>query len=99
MVIRGYPAFFNAETPECDNYSFGFWGHVPLLRERRATINRLVRLMNDHISAAVDRANGIWGSNSVLFVNPDEKFRDHRFCEPEVVEPDGSNDDVWLFLL
>ncbi len=39
------------------------------------------------------------GSNRIRFVNPDDKFAGHRFCETGVVEPDGNNVNTWFFLM
>lgn len=96
MHDLGYPQFFNSETLECNERSFGFWrfGFHPLLTvEKRRTINSLVRLMNEHIELAVDRVNVIRGPNTVLFVTVDDQFENHRFCDPGVA--DG---DAWSFL-
>ncbi|KAI1494743.1 SGNH hydrolase [Biscogniauxia mediterranea] len=43
--------------------------------------------------------NALVLANKVLFVDYDEKFDGHRFCEENVTEPDYGHAETWLFLL
>lgn len=58
--------------------------------------------MNNAIQSAVNQVNNNWRATAyprVFFVNPDDAFTGHRFCEDGVVEPDGDNPNTWFFLI
>jgi hypothetical protein len=99
--FTGYPTFFNEETIECNDYSFGYWKfYKPLLTvELRTRINDKVREMNAQIRDAVTRADAKWGPGRVEFVDTNPAFESHRFCEPGVHEPDLHNPNTWFFLI
>lgn len=104
ITVTGYARFFNADTPECDDYSLGVWWRGPKLkRELRAKTNELVLRVNAKLRAAVDAINArfVDGGNSpkLIFVDFDERFEGHRFCEPGVVEPEYNRTDTWFFLV
>ena len=115
IVVTGYARFFNAETDLCDRASMSVWWHygnatgVPdsnatdttyLTKGLRRRMNGLVMGTNRKLKAIVDSVNARYGNTPhVLFVDYDDAFEGHRFCEPEVVEPDYTRDATWFFLV
>lgn len=100
ITVTGYARFFNAATPECDDYSFGMWWRGPKLkRELRQRMNDMVLDVNSKIRRSVDAINAAFAEPRVLFVDYDDAFEGHRFCEPGVVEPDYARNDTWFFLV
>ncbi|KAL7787032.1 SGNH hydrolase-type esterase domain-containing protein [Trichoderma ceciliae] len=100
ITVTGYARFFNAETDECDDYSFGMWWRGPKLkRELRQRMNDMVVHVNDKIRRSVDAINAAFAEPRVLFVEYDDAFEGHRFCEPGVVEPDYARNETWFFLV
>ncbi|KAK1756108.1 lipase 1 [Echria macrotheca] len=107
VVVTGYARFFDAETKECDAVSLGVWwgggvgGTGPkLTREVRRAMNSLVVRVNRKIKGAVEGVNKrfLGERQKVLFVDFDEEFEGHRFCERDVQEPDYERGDTWFFL-
>jgi lysophospholipase L1-like esterase len=113
LYLTGYPTFFNQDTSTCAYSTFFYWqpGHhafhrignwayleIPL----RVKINKLVTALNTLLQNAADSTNRARGSNPIRFIDPNPYFNGHRFCEvdngKEVVEPDSSRKDTWLFL-
>lgn len=100
ITVTGYARFFNADTPACDDYSLGMWWRGPKLeRDLRRRMNRMVLRVNRRIEQAVRVVNGAFTQPRVLFVDYDDAFDGHRFCEPGVVEPDYLRNDTWFFLV
>ncbi|KAL1903509.1 hypothetical protein Sste5346_000136 [Sporothrix stenoceras] len=114
IVVTGYARFFNAETDLCDSASMSVWWHygnatgVPdnatdttyLTKGLRRRMNGLVAGTNRKLKAIVDSVNARYGNAPhVLFVDYDDAFEGHRFCEPDVVEPDYTRDATWFFLV
>ena len=100
ITITGYAQFFNAETEECDNCSFGVWWRGPKLeRQLRQRINEMVLSVNDKIKRSIDSINSDFTEPKVYFVNYDHLFEGHRFCEPNVTEPDYGRNETWFFLV
>ncbi|KAJ2968553.1 hypothetical protein NQ176_g9124 [Zarea fungicola] len=100
ITVTGYARFFNAETKECDDYSLGMWWRGPKLRqELRRKMNHMVVNVNRRIKQAIDTINAAFTEPRVLFVNYDDDFEGHRFCEPTVVEPDYMRNETWFFLV
>ncbi|KAM0451020.1 hypothetical protein ACHAPV_010276 [Trichoderma viride] len=100
ITVTGYARFFNADTDECDDYSFGMWWRGPKLqRELRQRMNDMVRAVNAKIRKSVDAINAAFAEPRVLFVDYDDAFEGHRFCEPNVVEPDYARNETWFFLV
>lgn len=90
----------------------GLLGGPRLSRDLRARLNALVLAANARLAAAVRAANARFRDDDddddggkdrrhprVLFVDYDDAFRGHRFCEPGVVEPAYDRDDTWFFLV
>jgi hypothetical protein len=100
ITVTGYARFFNADTDECDDYSFGMWWRGPKLeRKLRQRMNDMVVDVNNKIRRSVDAINAAFAEPRVLFVDYDEAFEGHRFCEPGVVEPDYARNETWFFLV
>jgi SAGA-associated factor 73 len=100
ITVTGYARFFNADTDECDDYSFGMWWRGPRLkRELRQRMNDMVLGVNAKIRKSVDAINAAFAEPRVLFVDYDDAFEGHRFCEPNVVEPDYARNETWFFLV
>lgn len=102
VTVTGYARFFDAETPECDDMSFGVWYGEPspkLSRDIRARMNALVTAANAKLRRTVDRVDARYESTRVLFVDYDGLFDGHRFCEPGVVEPAYERVESWFFLV
>ncbi|PNY24236.1 SAGA-associated factor 73 [Tolypocladium capitatum] len=100
IVVTGYARFFNAETAECDECSFGVWWRGPKLeRKLRQRMNRMVSDVNNKIRSSVDEINAGFTEPRVIFVDYDDAFEGHRFCEPSVTEPDYGRNDTWFFLV
>ncbi|KAL7940915.1 SGNH hydrolase-type esterase domain-containing protein [Trichoderma barbatum] len=100
ITVTGYARFFNADTDECDDYSFGLWWRGPKLkRELRQRMNDMVVDVNNKIRRSVDAINAAFAEPRVLFVDYDDAFEGHRFCEPGVVEPDYARNETWFFLV
>ncbi|KAF3015346.1 hypothetical protein E8E14_010814 [Neopestalotiopsis sp. 37M] len=105
ITITGYARFFNDQTPECDDMSLGVWWRGPKLqRELRARMNAMVQAVNHKIETTVAKINAQFAAGpnhhpKVLFVDYDDAFDGHRFCEPGVVEPDYQRNDTYFFLV
>lgn len=100
ITITGYARFFNAKTEECDNSSFGIWWQGPKLkREVRQRMNEMVLAVNDKIRRSVNTINDAFSDPRVFFVDYDADFEGHRFCEPNVTEPDYTRNETWFFLV
>lgn len=113
IYMTGYPVFFNVDTATCDYTTFYYWqpGHhsfhrignwAYLYRDLRLKINNLVTDLNTMLSQVATSVNSNYPSQRVWFVDPNPLYNGHRFCESdngkEVVEPDSSRLDTWLFL-
>ncbi|OGE47618.1 hypothetical protein PENARI_c040G05131 [Penicillium arizonense] len=105
LYVAGYPRFFNADTTQCNDVSFRYWGwdkvdhsDVWLTTSLRTEMNDLVTSLNKVIEAAVLDANNLVGRNVTHFVDVDPSFEGHRWCEPGVIEPDPSHMSTAFFL-
>jgi SAGA-associated factor 73 len=100
ITVTGYARFFNAETEECDDRSFGVWWRGPKLkRELRQRMNNMVTSVNKKIARSIDSINDDFLLPKVFFVDYDAEFEGHRFCEPGVMEPDYTRNETWFFLI
>lgn len=98
VTVTGYARFFNEETPECDDYSLGVWWRGPKLKRKlRRRMNKMVRDVNSRIRQAIDTINAGFTDPRVVFVDYDDAFEGHRFCEPNVTEPDYTRNETWFF--
>ncbi|KAI0166545.1 SGNH hydrolase [Xylariaceae sp. FL1272] len=100
ITMTGYARFFNENTDACDDMSFGVWWRGPkLTKELRSGMNALVLTVNAKLKSAVDTINSRFTIDKVIFVDYDGAFDGHRFCEPNVTEPDYNRSDTWFFLV
>ncbi|TWU74768.1 hypothetical protein ED733_005935 [Metarhizium rileyi] len=100
ITVSGYARFFNEHTKDCDERSFGVWWRGPKLkRELRRRMNRMVLSVNDKIERSVHAINTDFTEPRVMFVDYDDAFEGHRFCELNVTEPDYSRNETWFFLV
>lgn len=100
VTVTGYARFFNADTDECDDSSFGVWWRGPKLKKKlRRRMNQMVDDVNNKIKISIDAVNAGFTSPRVYFVDYDAAFEGHRFCEPNVTEPDYARNETWFFLV
>lgn len=98
LFVTGYPRFWNPDTDYCDKVSFKVNcpnnSVLPLTKERRKAMNELTDLLNGKIKGIIDN----WPTHADLFyVNTDEKFNGHRFCEEGTQEPSYRNPNIWFY--
>ncbi|KPM35026.1 hypothetical protein AK830_g11540 [Neonectria ditissima] len=103
IFVTGYAQFFNADSEQCDGVSWNYWQWSPeagsgtkLTKDLRAKLNDLVVQVNSKIDAVVRSFN----DDRIQFVNYDDSFRTHRFCEERLdlfmhqyYTPDGQFQD------
>ncbi|KAG5925913.1 hypothetical protein E4U42_003820 [Claviceps africana] len=100
ITVTGYARFFNEHTDDCDHRSFGVWWRGPKLkRDLRRRMNQMVLSVNDKIRQSVNSINMAFAQPRVFFVDYDDAFEGHRFCEPDVTEPDYTRNSTWFFLV
>lgn len=102
ISVTGYARFFDADTPDCDDMSLGVWyGGPKLSRDIRGRMNALVDAANAKLRRTVELVQeGFRGARPrVVFVDYDDLFEGHRFCEPGVLEPAYNRTDSWFFLV
>ncbi|KAI3343996.1 SGNH hydrolase [Ustulina deusta] len=100
ITVTGYARFFNELTDGCDDMSFGVWWNGPKLTKKlRSDMNALVLTVNAKLRKTISAINGGFTRDKVLFVDYDAAFDGHRFCEPNVTEPDYERVDTWFFLV
>ncbi|KAM0818551.1 putative SGNH hydrolase-type esterase domain-containing protein [Seiridium cardinale] len=100
ITVTGYARFFNEQTDGCDEMSLGVWWRGPKLeKELRVRMNAMVQAVNKKIEMTVAKINSRFVKTKVLFVDYDKEFDGHRFCEPDVQEPDYGRSDTYFFLV
>ncbi|KAI8634678.1 SGNH hydrolase [Xylariaceae sp. FL1651] len=100
ITMPGYARFFNELTDECDDMSFGIWWNGPkLTKELRSSMNALVLTVNAKLRQTINNINSGFTKDKVIFVDYDNEFEGHRFCEPNVTEPAYERADTWFFLV
>ncbi|KHO00864.1 esterase [Metarhizium album ARSEF 1941] len=100
ITVSGYARFFNEDTQDCDQRSFGVWWRGPKLKRKlRRRMNRMVLSVNDKIKRSITAINADFTEPRVMFVDYDDAFEGHRFCEANVTEPDYSRNETWFFLV
>ncbi|KAJ4404934.1 hypothetical protein N0V82_010404 [Gnomoniopsis sp. IMI 355080] len=111
IYVTSYTGFFNADAGNtyCDDVTFWFWrpqrntgpkadGYVYLDVATRSELNDLVNSLNTLISNSVDQVVSEQGTRRLHFVDISPQFDGHRWCEPNVNEPDETTENTWLFL-
>ncbi|KAI4137623.1 MAG: hypothetical protein L6R39_007184 [Caloplaca ligustica] len=100
VYVVGYAQFFNEQTTQCNDISFKpSWSPFArqyLTIERRQALNEIARNLNGALRAAVTRAS-IGAPNRVFFVDYDDQFDGHRFCDRH--EPNPNDPDTWFYTL
>ncbi|KAI1374618.1 SGNH hydrolase [Hypoxylon crocopeplum] len=100
ITVLGYARFFNEVTDECDDMSFGIWWNGPKLKkDLRLQMNAMVLTVNAKIRKIIGAINSQFTKDKLIFVDYDELFEGHRFCEVGVKEPDYNRSDTWFFLV
>ncbi|KAI1094705.1 SGNH hydrolase [Rostrohypoxylon terebratum] len=100
ITVTGYARFFNELTDECDNMSFGIWWNGPKLKkDLRINMNAMVLTVNAKVRKTVDLVNSRFTTDKLVFIDYDQDFDGHRFCEEGVKEPDYDRKDTWFFLI
>lgn len=93
LLVTGYATFFNDETVACDSVTFSRTDPGQFLtRKLRRELNHLVKMLNHVIRSAAE-------AHGAEYVDIDEIFQGHRFCEEGVSEPNNSRSDTWFFNL
>jgi hypothetical protein len=100
VTVTGYARFFNADTDACDDMSLGvWWGGPKLKKDVREKMNKLVAAVNEKLRRGIADLNAKFSKPKAFFVDYDAEFEGHRFCEPDVKEPDYNRTDTWFFLV
>ncbi|KAI0971779.1 SGNH hydrolase [Xylaria arbuscula] len=100
ITMTGYARFFNELTDECNDMSFGVWWNGPKLTKKlRSEMNTLVLTVNAKLRKTISAIDAGFTQDKVIFVDYDAAFDGHRFCEPNVTEPDYERADTWFFLV
>jgi hypothetical protein len=100
VTLTGYARFFNADTDACDDMSLGVWWGGPKLKKKvRQQMNELVAAVNEKLRRGIADLNAKFSKPKAFFVDYDAEFEGHRFCEPDVKEPDYNRTDTWFFLV
>lgn len=91
LLVLGYAKFFNEATTQCNKVSFSLTNPINVLSQKlRHDLNELVTMLNDVIRASVEAHNA-------TYVDIDEVFEGHRFCEKGVTEPHPDWEGTWFF--
>ncbi|KAM7197481.1 SGNH hydrolase-type esterase domain containing protein [Naviculisporaceae sp. PSN 640] len=105
LYVSSYVKFFNAETNECNDWTFSRWfstGSPKLVKALRAEINELVGKFNEVQNRVISEYQppGSAGVFHAHYVPISDKFEGHRFCEPNhSFEDQWYSSDVWLWNL
>ncbi len=95
VFVVGYAKFFNQDTTQCNDVSFKpSWNPLPaqyLTIERRTAMNDLALALNKALSDAVD----VFKDKGVYWVDYDQNFDGHRFCDRE--EPNPNDPDTYFY--
>ena len=101
LYVTGYAQFFNEDDPQCDDVSWTYWsqnknnGAPKLTRDKRKTFNNMAKALNAQIQAAVKE----YEKYGAKFIDYDDAFEGHRYCEAGVKEPEPNNKNLWFYEL
>ncbi|KAF2729342.1 SGNH hydrolase [Polyplosphaeria fusca] len=115
LYVTSYAGFFNVDTTDCDKSTFHYWWAaynppsdwptnriVYLSQDLRKEINQLVTDLNKVIQSAVQEANNPNGGSQtdrIHFVDVDQTFNAHRWCEQgDYHEPAPQIQSTFFFL-
>lgn len=107
IFLVGFARFWNSETDQCDQASWEYWDkthwprHPPetMTKDRRRKMNEWIVRANEILDGVVAALNKE-GETRVHFVNYDDAFDGHRFCEENVIEPQANDEprpEAYLF--
>ena len=95
IFVTGYAQFFNAETTQCNDVTFAI---VPygsertlLTQERRRSYNSIALTLNAKLRQAVQS----FPATQVTWIDYDDTFEGHRYCDR--VEPTPDDPQTWFF--
>ena len=100
LYWTGYAHFFNQGTSQCDSVTWSYWNRSDppyLTQDLRGKLNDLTDQLNAAINDAIVRNNGRDPRQPIVFVDYNNKFEAHRYCEEGVNEPDPNRPDTWFF--
>ncbi|KAK3341926.1 SGNH hydrolase-type esterase domain-containing protein [Lasiosphaeria hispida] len=89
IAVTGYARFFDTLTEGCNNASLGVWWGGG---------GQGTKLTTEGAVEGVNAMFGRRGRRKVMFVDFDDMFKGHRFCEEGVEEPDYERQETWFFL-
>jgi hypothetical protein len=99
VFVNGYGRLFGTprDLDECDFMTWSSHNHgISLRAANRQKLNNIVKSMNDGIQDAIDEINRKWNTTMFEYVDVNEIFEGHRFCDHGRTR--GSDDpDVWFF--
>ena len=91
LLVTGYASFFNSVTDNCNHVSFSKSNPgSKLTKELRVMLNDLVTMLNN----VIEMTCKVHGAE---YVNINQAFEGHRFCEEGVDEPDEQRNETWFF--
>ncbi|KAH8688824.1 SGNH hydrolase-type esterase domain-containing protein [Talaromyces proteolyticus] len=103
LYVTGFPEFFNENDPGCDTVTFARTAnpvpdgneHIMMTTDLRKDYNSMSRALNTAIQSAVS----LNADSNVKFIDIQANglLDGHRFCEPNIKEPDQNNENLWLF--
>ncbi|KAI4086804.1 MAG: hypothetical protein LQ344_007280 [Seirophora lacunosa] len=100
VYVTGYAQFFNEQNLQCNfvslKPSWSPFARQYLTIDLRQALNKIARDLNAVLQTAVMRAN-IGAPRRVFFINYDDLFEGHRFCDRE--EPNPNDPETWFFTL
>ena len=97
MFVVGYAQFFNEQTPQCNSAQLltpaylNPHAHGTLTVELRQALNKLARDLNIAIQTGIA---GVSNPAQVIYVDYDQAFDTHRFCDRD--EPNPTDPDTWF---
>lgn len=109
IYYLGYAQFFSEQTTDdtCDKNTWSRckpWQidcEKPKLGiDRRKKLNQLALALNKKIQIGVKRWENVTGNTGkplVKYVDIDDLFEKHRYCEEGKKEPVKNDDDIWFF--
>ena len=105
LYVTGYAKFWNSETDDCDQASMTFWphwvGNNPVLtKDVRRDMNDMLGELNNLIQQVIARVVATLPDNRrIVYVDTNDKFEGHRFCEYGSKEPNPGNANNYFFQL
>ena len=97
VFVVGYAQFFNEQTPQCNGAQLltpaylNPHKHGTLTIELRQALNKLARDLNTAIQTGIA---GVSNPAQVVYVDYDQAFETHRFCDRP--EPNPDDPDTWF---